>query len=296
MDETKINCITCGSKEKLKRLNIDNLIRCQKCQLVFRDTRPSLKQIRHYYEEEYSSIFHEDKIGTHRTKIFERFLNRVSHKTIKGRLLDVGCSYGQFLKLAHNHGWDVYGIEPSKNASEYIKNNLGLKNIHRNNLKDINFSPDYFDVITLWNVLDHLPDPREQLNEMFRIIKPEGLLFLRIPNFTFQKTAFRTASFFDSLFSLQDRLSRKVSVFHLYCFSPASIKNLLHVAGFSVRSIRNSHMSEGDPYSSFTSWGERPINFIKKFSFLLFEAISYLSFKSLVWGPSMEIYSAKSQK
>ena len=291
MDNQSSNCIICENKNSVKSLGIQNLAKCQKCRLVFRNPIPSSEDVHQYYEKAYTSTFFEEGSGRHRTKLYEKFLDRISNKKNKGRLLDIGCSFGQFITLAYQKGWDVYGIEPSKEASEYIREKYDFD--ISGSLIERGFPSNHFDIITLWNVLDHLPDPKKELLEIHRVIKPGGLLFLRIPNFIFQKTAFQTAFFLERLLSRYSTFAHKVSVFHLYCFTPSIIKKLLNLSGFESITTKNSILSEGDSYSAFPTLGEKSINLMKNLAFILFETIYYLSLKSFIWGPSMEVYSTK---
>lgn len=292
MDNGPVNCIICENKELFEKLNIENLTKCSKCQSVFRSPRPSPEEVYQCYEEKYFATYLKESTGNYRVKLYKKFLKRISGRKPKGRLLDIGCSFGQFITLAHEKGWDVHGIEPSKEASEYIKKKYDF-DISSSLIKR-GFPSNHFDIITLWNVLDHLPDPKKELVEIQRVLKPGGLLFLRIPNFLFQKRAFQTASFFGRLSSPRSKLSHRVSVFHLYCFTPATIKKLLNLSGFESIITKNSLLSEGDSYSAFPTLGDKSINLIKNLAFILFETIYHLSLKSLVWGPSMEVYSTKS--
>jgi len=206
-----VKCVVCGDERLIKRLKSFGgaLVKCTECGLVFRNPRPTYETIREYYKESYSNIFYEEKIKTHRKKIFLHFLANAIKSKEGGRLLDVGCGYGEFLKLAKDKGWEVYGVELSNDACQYVQNKPGL-NIFCGELKEASFPKDHFDVVTLWNVLDHTINPLEELLEIKKILKPGGFLFIRVPNFLFQEKAF--------LFSLLlEKYSRLlVSLFLLY--------------------------------------------------------------------------------
>jgi 2-polyprenyl-3-methyl-5-hydroxy-6-metoxy-1,4-benzoquinol methylase len=92
------------------------------------------------------------------------------------RLLDVGAYTGVFVELAREHGWDAYGIELSLWAAE-LCHQKGL-NVKRGTLNDLCFSDNYFDVITSWDVIEHLNDPHTHLEDIHRILKPGGLLVI----------------------------------------------------------------------------------------------------------------------
>jgi len=212
-----LKCIICGDERPVKRLKSFGgaLVKCTECGLVFRNPMPSYETIKGFYEESYSNIFYEEKIKTHRKESFLHFLANAIKRKGGGRLLDVGCGYGVFLNLAKDKGWEVYGVEPSIDACQYTQNKLGLS-VFCGELKEASFPKDHFDVVTLWNVLDHTINPLEQLLEIKRILRDGGLLFIRVPNFLFQEKAHRIGELFDKLFFGHTNLLRKISISHLY--------------------------------------------------------------------------------
>jgi 2-polyprenyl-3-methyl-5-hydroxy-6-metoxy-1,4-benzoquinol methylase len=112
----------------------------------------------------------------------ERVEEIILPRVLKGRLLDVGCSSGHFLKVAHDHGFDVYGIEPNPDMVKFATEQLELPNVRAGVLKGSDYSPNYFDVITLWDVLEHVPSPHELLLEVFQILKLGGWVFAYTEN------------------------------------------------------------------------------------------------------------------
>lgn len=93
--------------------------------------------------------------------------------------MDVGCGTGEFLELARENGFSPYGIEPSETAYLIARR----KNpVIRGELKELNFKENMFDVVTLWSVLEHVPDPQAFLHQIHALLKPQGLLALRIPS------------------------------------------------------------------------------------------------------------------
>jgi len=293
-----LKCMVCGDRRPVKRLKPfeGTLVKCEECGLIFRNPMPSDKTILDYYEKSYSDIFDEEKIKSHRQEIFLNFLkNAIRYKSRGRKLLDVGCGYGFFLNLAKERGWEVYGVELSKDACQFAQRKLGL-NIFCGGLKEASFPSDYFDVVTLWNVLDHMTDPQQQLPEIKRILKNDGLLFLRLPNFLFQEKARRIGDAFDNLFFGHTNLSRKISVSHLYAFTPYSIVNLLENEEFTPFLIRNALPSKGNPYKIYPFFGEKLINWIKKSFFFSCEFLYHLSASKILWSPSMEVFAFKEER
>ncbi len=292
-----LECITCGDERPIKRLKSfgGSLAKCTECGLVFRNPKPSYETIEKYYKEDYSSIFFEEKAKSYRKGIFHHFLATSIKDNGKGRLLDVGSGHGMFLNLAKDQGWEVYGIELSEDACQFARKNFSL-NVFCGDLKEASFPKDHFDVVTLWNVLDHTTDPLEQLLEIKRILKDNGLLFIRLPNFLFQGKSRCIGEAFDRLFFGRTYLSRKISVSHLYAFTPSSIANMLERAGFSIFRLRNAPPAKGDPYSAFPFLGDRLMNWIKNSFFSSCELLYHLSLGKILWGPSMEVFASKEER
>jgi 2-polyprenyl-3-methyl-5-hydroxy-6-metoxy-1,4-benzoquinol methylase len=96
----------------------------------------------------------------------------------KGKILDIGAGTGDFLSVAKQNGWQTIGVEPSDKAKA-----IALK-------KEVSFVEDTaelenhsFDVITMWHVLEHVPDLDKQIKELKRLLKPNGSLIVAVPNF-----------------------------------------------------------------------------------------------------------------
>ena len=100
----------------------------------------------------------------------------------RGRVLDVGCGRGLLLREFRRRGWEVQGTELSEPAASYGREVLGLP-VAVGSLETLGFPANHFDAVTLWHVLEHLPDPRVLLAEVERILKPGGVLFIGVPNF-----------------------------------------------------------------------------------------------------------------
>ncbi|HEY6805810.1 MAG TPA: class I SAM-dependent methyltransferase [Pyrinomonadaceae bacterium] len=104
------------------------------------------------------------------------------HAEAKGKLLEIGFGTASFLKLAHDDGWEVYGADLSTPQVEHARNNLHLPNISLGTIEELAYPDEFFDVVAGFNFLEHVPDPRQSLAEIRRILKPGGLLALMCPN------------------------------------------------------------------------------------------------------------------
>ncbi|MGG7036874.1 MAG: class I SAM-dependent methyltransferase [Flavobacterium sp.] len=147
--------------------------------------RPSLDKLPSYYESQ-DYISHTDG----KRSVFEILyqsikkialknkLKLINSKFNKGRLLDIGAGTGDFLVVAQKNGWQVKGIEPSEKAKTIaIGKGVGFAQ----NLSEL--ESQSFDVITMWHVLEHVPNLDEYLSELKRLIKPNGTIVVAVPNF-----------------------------------------------------------------------------------------------------------------
>ena len=186
--------------------------------------KPSLEALPNYYESD-NYISHTDRSRT----LFERAYRLIKSIAIKkkislinkhankGNLLDIGAGTGSFLHAAKKDGWQTIGLEPSEKAKQFASLK-GLKFI--DNLNDIPTQSQ--DIITMWHVLEHVPNLDEYLFELKRIIKPSGTIFIAVPNFkSFD------ASYYGKFWAAYD-VPR-----HLWHFSKGSIQKL-----FSEKQMR----------------------------------------------------------
>jgi ubiquinone/menaquinone biosynthesis C-methylase UbiE len=242
------------------------------------------------YYGEYEGM--EERISNARLGLFRKVLLQLDKevKTKSRRLLDVGCGQGHFLKMAQDAGWQVEGVELAKSVCDYAQKNFGIGVINKN-LEEANFGQNFFDCITLWNVLDHLLDPLVTLKEVKRILKPQGILLIRVPNVNFHLFIHKLLT----LLPTNNRYKeiRGLSVITNYGFSNRTIKQILAKAGFKKIEVNNSPLSFGDPYRSCSVFNELTINLIKNCFFILARLIFYLSFRLLFLGSSLLIYARK---
>jgi 2-polyprenyl-3-methyl-5-hydroxy-6-metoxy-1,4-benzoquinol methylase len=232
-DESK--CIVCGSQNRklIYQIMDYKIVGCD-CGLMYVHPLPSQDDLREIYSESYflgnkaridaesamdvGGYVHQEETSK------ESFLDRlriIEGYRKNGRLLDIGCAVGHFLKAARSQGWDTHGVEISEFASEYARKNYSL-NIITGELSDGNFEDDYFDVVTMWDVIEHLQNPKKDLIEVNRILKSEGILLLTTANMLS----------FDAKF-LREGWGTIISPpGHVYYFTVKSFLRLLKETGF----------------------------------------------------------------
>jgi len=192
-----MNCFFCGTGETRKVMEMvpsheygfsitkpfygrgQNLYRCKECGVTFAFPFPNEKELQKAYTELEDPSYLEE-IGRSGGAIgalssLERFSGR------RGKLLDVGCFCGAFLLEAKAVGWDIEGVEPSAWAREKAREKFGLS-IRHAALAEARFPEESFDVVTIIDVLEHFLDPKKEIQEIHRVLKKGGLLYLSTPD------------------------------------------------------------------------------------------------------------------
>ena len=158
-------------------------------------------------------------------------------KPDRGRLLDVGCGLGVFPQIARSQGWDVCGIDASPYATRYARERFGIDVRTRSRLKGVSFPAGYFDVITLWDALEHFPNPVEQLVEICNLLDDGGILMLDTPNGTAWLRTTAEALYRLTGGKLKYPLTKLYHKYHLFYYTPKALTVLLERAGFRLISL-----------------------------------------------------------
>jgi SAM-dependent methyltransferase len=195
-----VSCLLCGctaakeyrrGSDRLHHLPGEfRLVECSRCRFVYLSPRPTADEIGRYYPDDYKSYrpaVHEEKSALRR--LDRRFgLRRrcgvITRFKRSGTLLDVGCGTGDFLAaMGSIPGWEVRGLEPHPRAAEWARAKYGLT-VDQVSLDEARYPAGSFDAITLWDVLEHLPHPREALERLHDLLRPTGIIMLALPNRT----------------------------------------------------------------------------------------------------------------
>jgi 2-polyprenyl-3-methyl-5-hydroxy-6-metoxy-1,4-benzoquinol methylase len=203
------------------------VLKCNNCSLIFVYPHPDHSELIGHYNKNY----YVDWIGTQKDKrirMWEERLHKLKRFRSGGWLLDVGCGEGLFLHLAKENGWQISGTELSSYAAGYASNSLKV-DIFCGEILDAGFPRDFFDVVTMWHVLEHVKDPKAYLREVRHILKHEGLLVIAVPNVNamIMQIAYRIAK--------RRRLklfSKEEKEVHLYHFAVDTIRAYLEKTGF----------------------------------------------------------------
>ena len=260
--ETLTACNLCGSSNIEVVNEKSNICRCRNCDYVFDSPRPTLAEITRYYSriDKYDSWLAQEKA---RDALWQRRLKLVRKGTYKkGKLLDVGTAIGQFLHFAREH-FEVYGTEVSETAIRIAREKYGL-NIYRGGLEDVDFKGIKFDVITLFHVLEHVPDPSLTINKCRELLNERGFLIIAVPND-------RKPANLPQI-SLEDSAGEV----HLSHFRDYVLKKFLEKQGFET--VENTL----DPY--FAAEGREKIkNFLRFYYYLMVKVITGVNYYDCLW-------------
>lgn len=264
------------------RPNADG-VRCLTCGLLARRPLPSEAELRRHYRQRYWTRYADEQSGTARENVYRRALEWIErYRRPPGLLVDVGCGPGALLAQGRERHWRVSGLDPSF-AAVLEARQRGLDAVE-GTWPDSPLSGGSADVVTLVNVLDHLRDPLRALEEAGRVLKPGGLLYLRLPNGPLHARLSR----------LLERLGGDgLAVFHLYGFGPRALRHYLVLAGFSVLGVRAAPPSEGDAYGAATAGRAFIRHLLRQLSRLAHPVSRWTGLDRRGWGASLEALAVK---
>lgn len=231
--------------------------RCAQCGLIRLDPQPAPEALPRYYPANYEAFQERAenwlfRLGRRRAESRRLHAIRRHLSTWPGRALDVGCATGDFLALLWRHGWSVSGIEPSAAGAAQAARRLGPGVVQGLPLEAAALPERSFDLITLWDVLEHLPDPPAALVRLSRALSADGLLVLGVPN----------------LDSWDARLFGRAWIGwdaprHLFLFPDGQLRAMLAAAGLTVTATRCFYGDYGAWILSLDlalreRWGTRP--------------------------------------
>ena len=205
-------------------LLIDRLVKCRRCGLQYIDPRLRDDLIFAGYTQGDDPTYVSQLAARERT--FAGSLAEIERLAGgRGRLLDIGTAAGAFVAAATKRGWDAEGCEPNSWMAEWGTRHYGIR-IRQGSVFDQPYEPGSFDVVTLWDVIEHTPDPRAVLEHCHTLLKPGGLLIVNYPDIGswIARALGRRWLFLTSV--------------HLWYFDRRTIRQMLEKTGFSVEVTR----------------------------------------------------------
>jgi 2-polyprenyl-3-methyl-5-hydroxy-6-metoxy-1,4-benzoquinol methylase len=221
------------------------IVQCRLCGLVYTDPRRPAGAIWHDYEQVVDERYLEEREG--RIATFDRNIQALEAMVPNHngrRLLDVGAHVGVFVEVAQQRGWDAWGLEPSRWAVD-VGRERGLKMI-QGGLRDAELDSSAYDAVTMWDVVEHLLDPQNELREAARVLKPGGVLLAHTINI-------------DSTFAhVMGRYWPWLVEMHTYFFNPCTLGAMVAKAGLQVESwqVQGRYLHLGYLLSRLSGWSE----------------------------------------
>jgi 2-polyprenyl-3-methyl-5-hydroxy-6-metoxy-1,4-benzoquinol methylase len=215
--DSLIRTFSSSSDEQLNH----RLVACARCGLQYVSPRLKAEAVLEGYAEGSDEQFVSQARGRELT--FGKCLDTIEAvwRGPRGRLLDIGTGGGSFPHVASKRGWQAEGCEPNRWLCEWAREHYGL-HVRPGTVFEQHYPADAYDVVTLWDVLEHTPDPRREINEAHRLLREGGLLVVNYPD----------------IGSWIARLMGSSWVFlldvHLYYFTRATVRALLENAGFEL--------------------------------------------------------------
>lgn len=264
MKMESVSCPLCGT-DRPRQLFVAGprrMVRCQVCGVVYRNPRPPVSSYREEFGSGRAEAADEAWLGVRRRAAFVRLLD--AWRDRPGRVLDVGCGGGWFLKAATEQGWTAVGVDLSPQAVRHAREVFGA-DARQGTLEAQAFAPGSFDLVTLWNVLEVIPDPLALLRAILPLVRPGGTLHLRTPNYPFQRAGFAAsrAARAVGLGRFIDAHPYLAFIVNVTAFSARTVRLFLARAGFTDVRVVPSPPTPGDPYRALGDVGEWPLHAIK---------------------------------
>ena len=220
----------------------EKVVECRACGFVLTNPRATSEALEKYYSEDYlleglsvpSSL--EEFLSEKYAEIWfskDRDMQLILEQKNRGRLVDIGCASGTLLWLASRHGFDVFGVEVSRRSADFVRDVLGFE-VLCGQFNDAEFAASSFDVVTMFHSLEHVPDPRQVVREIHRVLASDGVFIGVVPNFG----GWSSQRFGPSWRWLQPEN-------HYSHFTPDSLGKLLEAENFTAE-IRSEEGRYGD--------------------------------------------------
>ncbi len=234
-------CIACGYRDSKRFWRDHNrtIRKCRACGLLFVFPQPDSNSLHDQFQSDYFAGNNsggptrlELEFEAWRKPALTRIVQRIQNIKPAGKLLDVGCASGEIFEHFLSENWEAYGVEPSTMAFERAQKRFGsAPNLHLFNgyLNDLNFEHESFDVITVLESLFYMPNPRNELSHINRILKADGLLVIATPGYAYQRLR-HSGPLSYALHGSRCSLTPS----HLFYFSEHTLSLLLRSAGFEV--------------------------------------------------------------
>lgn len=213
------------------------LVQCEACGLVYVGMQPDPQELYALYGETYfrndesGEVGYTDYLkdeGNIRRTFHRRFDHIDQFVSAPGTMLDVGCALGFNMDVAAERGWQVHGLDVSGYAVDYVRDRFGYET-HHDGLLDADLPQQAFDLVTMYDVIEHVPDPMGYLERVHEVLRPGGIFEVATPD----------VGSFPARLTGKRWIGYKLSDEHVYYFSVHSLSSMLQAAGFDVLHVRH---------------------------------------------------------
>jgi 2-polyprenyl-3-methyl-5-hydroxy-6-metoxy-1,4-benzoquinol methylase len=242
----KVSCFLCQNPNAVAFHKIDtdkeapfDVVICQNCKMAYMNPRFDEKQMKDFYDKDYF-IFQDTK-NIRQLMYAKDAISDIKRFKKNGYLLDIGSAKGLFLLVAKKQGFSVQGLEISEYAADFTNNVFGIDTIN-GTVEGTKLPKNRFDIITMFDVIEHFRDPKKSLEKIRTAMKSDGLLVVDTPNIEGIYSKFR------------GKYWGAYSKFHLQYFSKITLTKLLSDAGFKPI-FTTSHKIDVLSFDALWRWG-----------------------------------------
>ncbi len=256
------------------------LLRCRACGLAFRAEK-------YFGAPAYTPGIEEEIYVSAKGRLFTEALDSIGRlRSVKGRLLDIGCAGGELLNAAAGRGWRCEGVEIDPALAAKAAE-AGFK-VHVKPIESAGLDERSWAAVTVFEVFSQMASPAAAAAEINRLLEPGGIVYIREFNAAFHLPLRRL-----ELAGVFKPLGASPAVIHNFNFSPRSLRVLLERAGFREIKIRNSRPTSGDPYRTGGRLGGLVTGLLKFLYYTLAQALWFASFGRVYAGSSLIVTARK---